>query len=93
MNEVTTIDVTPSPEGFAAMMELSKESIFKYEKDIRNIARARLKLDTSQIGVRHPIPEEQIELIHAGLDLLEAQVEGSLDVLRDTVRELERCGY
>lgn len=93
MNEVQTIDVTPNADGFRAMKTLSQESIATYEKELRDIANARTRVVSMQITARQRLKDEQMEIIHAGLDLLEAQVEGSLDVLRDTVRELERCGY
>lgn len=92
---MNAIDITPIPDGFRGMKAVSLESIQHYEKTIRDITRVRLRLapGVRQLGVRRPITTEQLELLHTGLDLLESQIEASLDVLRDTVRELERCGY
>ena len=86
-----TLEVIPTPDALKHLKEASEESIKRYDRDLRLLNSNRIIL-RGLFNNQH-FGEKSLDQMMEGLDLVEADIEEHLVVLRDTLKELKRCGY
>lgn len=86
-NELKTIDLTPTPEGFRTIKEVLEQSISSRQKSIEHLRKIMEQTwDVNWLEVNEGVIGEAIE---AYIN----EHSRSISEMKDTVADLERCGY